>query len=230
MIDPATIPADARLYLCPTQTVDTPVGRDGEVARLAGGLIWFAAYDLVAVAGGARVAEASVAVRDLPALIANLPEDQARRLRLLAERISAPRTALQLGERTIRLDQPQVMGILNVTPDSFSDGGKHQGDPQAIAQAGFDMVAGGAAIVDVGGESTRPGAKAVWEGDEIARVEGVVRALSATGTPVSIDTRKAAVMEAALSAGATMVNDVAALAWDDRAASGGRGRPPARSC
>ena len=116
-----------------------------------------------------------------------------------------------LGKRTL------VMGILNVTPDSFSDGGAHGDDPQALARIGFDMGVGGAALVDVGGESTRPGAQAVWEGDEIARVEPVVRALAATGTPVSIDTRKAAVMTAALAAGATMVNDVAALAWDERA-------------
>lgn len=219
MIDPATIPADAALYLAPVQMVDTPVGRDGAVARLAGGLNWFAAYDVIAVSGGARVVQQAIPVGELPALIANLPEAQGRRLRVLAERISAARTPLQMGERTIRLDQPQVMAILNVTPDSFSDGGRHQGDAAAVARAGFDMNAAGAAIVDVGGESTRPGADTVWEGDEIARVEGVIRVLAGSGTAVSIDTRKAGVMEAALAAGATMVNDVAALAWDDRAAA-----------
>ena len=219
MVDPAAVPADARLYLRPEQFVDTPVGRDGEVARLAGGLVWFAAYELIAVAGGRRAIQASLPVGQLPGLIANLPEPQAARLRLLAERISAARSLIALGARTLRLDQPMVMGILNVTPDSFSDGGVHSGDPAAIARAGFDMAAAGAGLVDVGGESTRPGAEPVWEGDEIARVEPVIRALAATGTPVSIDTRKAAVMEAALAAGASLVNDVAALAWDDRAAA-----------
>lgn len=218
MIDPAAIPADARLYLRPEAFVDTPVGRDGQVARLAGGLLWFAAYELIARVGDRRVVQESVAVAALPGLIANLPPAQADRVRLLAERISGPRPPLTLGERTVRLDQPQVMAILNVTPDSFSDGGRHAGDPAAIAQGGFDLGVQGAAIVDVGGESTRPGAAPVWEGDEIARVEPVVRALAATGTPVSIDTRKAAVMEAALAAGATLVNDVAALAFDPRAA------------
>ena len=80
------------------------------------------------------------------------------------------------------------------------------------------MAAAGAAIVDVGGESTRPGAKPVWEGDETARVLPVVQRLAAAGTAVSVDTRKAAVMEQALGAGAAMVNDVSALTWDPRAA------------
>ncbi|MHA6721455.1 dihydropteroate synthase [Sphingomonas sp. RS2018] len=217
MIEPRVIPADARLYLRPEAFVDTPVGRDGEVARLAGGLIWFAAYELIAVVDTARVVQASVPVASLPGLIANLPEAQAARLRLLAERISAPRAPLILGDRILRLDQPAAMGILNVTPDSFSDGGVHGDDPGALARIGFDMGVAGAALVDVGGESTRPGAKPVWEGDEIARIEPVVRALAATGTPVSIDTRKAAVMEAALAAGGHIVNDVAALAHDPRA-------------
>ncbi|MES2337768.1 MAG: dihydropteroate synthase [Pseudomonadota bacterium] len=216
MFDPTTIPANARLYLRPEAFVDTPVGRDGEVARVAGGLLWFAAYELIAVVGGTRVVQASVPVPMFPALIANLPEPQAERLRTLAARISAPRAALTLGARTIRLDQPQVMGILNITPDSFSDGGGHA-DADGAAQAGFDMGLNGAALVDVGGESTRPGAAAVWEGDEIARVVPVVTRLAGSGAAISIDTRKAAVMEAALAAGAGLVNDVAALAWDDRA-------------
>ncbi len=216
MIDPATIPSHARLYLRPEALIDTPVGRDGEVARLAGGLLWFAAYELIAVVGTARVVQASVPVAALPALIANLPAAQADRIRGLAQRISGSRAALTVGTRTIRLDQPQVMGILNMTPDSFSDGGAN-GDPADGVRAGFDMGVAGAAIVDVGGESTRPGAATVWEGDEIARVVPVVQGLAASGTAVSIDTRKAAVMDAALAAGAGVINDVAALAWDDRA-------------
>ena len=117
----------------------------------------------------------------------------------------------------MRLDQPQVVGIVNATPDSFSDGGRFA-DAEAAAAAGGAMAADGAAIVDVGGESTRPGAKPVWEGDEAARVVPVVERLAASGAAVSIDTRKAAVMEAALEAGAGMVNDVSALTWDPRAA------------
>ena len=131
--------------------------------------------------------------------------------------ITAPRAPLVLGERTLRFDQPMVAGILNVTPDSFSDGGAVHDDPAAAASAGVAMAEAGAALIDVGGESTRPGAATVWEGDEIARVVPVIERLARSGTLVSIDTRKAGVMEAALGAGAAIVNDVAALLWDDRA-------------
>ena len=131
--------------------------------------------------------------------------------------LTSPRAPLKLGERIVRLDQPQVAGIVNVTPDSFSDGGRYA-DADVAAAAGHAMAAEGAAIVDVGGESTRPGAKPVWEGDEAERVVPVVRKLAAAGTAVSVDTRKAAVMEAALAAGAAMVNDVSALTWDPRGA------------
>src|SRR6185369_12643426 len=102
-------------------------------------------------------------------------------------------------------------------PDSFSDGGQFA-DAAAAAEAGADMARDGAAIVDVGGESTRPGAKPVWEGDEIERIAPVIRQLAAGGTAVSVDTRKADVMTAALDAGARLVNDVSALTYDDRAA------------
>lgn len=200
------LPAAAKLYLRPTQFVDTPVGHDGKVARLAGGMSWFAAYELIAVKDGKRVVQAMLPVGEVP-------ED----LRELAERISAPRAALTLGERVLRMDQPQVMGILNVTPDSFSDGEKYYGDPEGAAGAGVAMSGDGAALIDVGGESTRPGADPLWEGDEIARVVPVIERLARGGAAVSIDTRKAPVMEAALKAGAHLVNDVAALLWDPRA-------------
>jgi len=194
------------LHLRPAQFIPTPVGRpDGGFARLAGGMQWFAAYDVLR---DGRYAE-TVPVAAIDAL-----GDHAATLHA---RVTAPRAPLQLGERTLRLDQPLVAGILNVTPDSFSDGGAHAGDPAAAAAAGVDMAAAGAALIDLGGESTRPGATPVWEGDEIARVVPVIERLAASGTPVSIDTRKAAVMAAALAAGAGIVNDVSALLWDDRA-------------
>jgi dihydropteroate synthase len=110
------------------------------------------------------------------------------------------------------------MGIVNATPDSFSDGGVHGGAAGA-AEAGAAMAAAGAAIVDVGGESTRPGAANVWEGDEVERVLPVVQQLAAGGTAVSIDTRKSGVMRAAIGAGAGMVNDVSGLNWDPLAAA-----------
>jgi len=137
--------------------------------------------------------------------------------RAIWARLTSPRPPLQLGERVVRLDQPQVAGIINVTPDSFSDGGQFS-DPETAIEAGHRMAAAGAALVDVGGESTRPGSKPVWEGDETERVLPVIKRLAAAGTAVSVDTRKAAVMAPALAAGAAMVNDVSALTWDPRAA------------
>jgi len=113
--------------------------------------------------------------------------------------------------KPLDLSVPRVMGILNVTPDSFSDGGRYLAPENAVAQA-LRMVEAGAAIIDVGGESTRPGAEPVPEDIELARVIPVIEALhEIPGVSVSIDTRKPAVMQAAVQAGAGMVNDVNAL-------------------
>jgi len=108
------------------------------------------------------------------------------------------------------MEPPKIMGIVNVTPDSFSDGGEFLDPERAIAH-GHELAKEGADILDVGGESTRPGAAAVDVEEELRRVEPVVQALSSAGFPVSIDTSKVAVAEAALDAGAAMVNDVTAL-------------------
>lgn len=114
----------------------------------------------------------------------------------------------------LALDQPRIMGVLNVTPDSFSDGGKHR---DAVA-AGLAMAADGADIVDVGGESTRPGAAAVLPETEQERVIPVIAALAIEGVRVSVDTRHASTMAAALRAGARIVNDVSGLMHDPDAA------------
>ncbi len=209
---PVSLPAAARLYLRPTAFIDSPFGYDGQFQRLAGGLCFFSAYEVVATDAGKRIGQWLIPVSDIDAAIANHPAAQAR-----IARITAPRAPLQLGTRTIRLDQPQVMAILNMTPDSFSDGGKYSDDPQAAAAAGVEMSAQGAALIDVGGESTRPGAAAVWAKDEIARTVPVIERLAAAGTAVSIDTRQAEVMTAALGAGAHLINDVSALLHDKAA-------------
>ena len=191
-------------YLRPTGFVDAPFGHDGKVARLAGGLQFFASVEIIRDNGNELVPVAGIETR----------LDEAARATW--QRLTSPRAPLKLGERVVRLDQPQVVGIVNVTPDSFSDAGVNEDAETAIA-AGHDMAAAGAAIVDVGGESTRPGAKPVWEGDEAARVLPVIKRLAVAGTAVSVDTRKALVMEQALAAGAGMINDVSALTWDPRA-------------
>ena len=118
----------------------------------------------------------------------------------------------------LSLDRARVMGILNVTPDSFSDEGRGAGAHDAIA-AGLAMAADGADIIDVGGESTRPGAVAVPPGIEQERVIPVVRALALAGLCVSVDTRNASTMRGALDAGARIINDVSALTHDPDAAA-----------
>ena len=212
----SSLPVDARLYLRPIWFADSPVGLDGATARIGQSLIWFQAYELTARRDGRRIHRETVPVEGWDEALSGLPEPLRQRGETLAANIAGQRPPLLLGERTIRFDAPQTMGILNVTPDSFSDGGRHVGDPQAAADAGFAMAAAGAALIDVGGESTRPGAERLWEGDEIARVVPVIERLAASGVPVSIDTRKAAVMEAALGAGAAVVNDISALLHDPR--------------
>ena len=118
---------------------------------------------------------------------------------------------LDCGGKTLDLSHPQVMGVLNITPDSFSDGGDFFAPERAVERA-LQMQAEGAAVIDVGGESTRPGAEPVPVDEEIARVVPVIEALrSRLSVPISIDTRKPEVMRAAVGAGAGLINDVAAL-------------------
>ncbi|MEX2105705.1 MAG: dihydropteroate synthase [Solirubrobacterales bacterium] len=113
---------------------------------------------------------------------------------------------------------PKLMGVVNVTPDSFSDGGLYF-DPEAAIAHGEDLARAGAAILDVGGESTRPGAEEVGVEEELRRVVPVVQELSAAEAEISVDTSKRAVAEAALDAGATIVNDVTALRGDPEMAA-----------
>ncbi|MBL8515684.1 MAG: dihydropteroate synthase [Betaproteobacteria bacterium] len=116
----------------------------------------------------------------------------------------------QCGRYALALDRPLVMGIVNVTPDSFSDGGKHL-DRRAAIMGARQMLEDGADILDIGGESTRPGAKPASLSEELDRVLPVIEALSGEGVPLSVDTRKPEVMRAAIAAGAAIINDVNAL-------------------
>ena len=168
----------------------TDAARPAGALPLAGGWCWFDRAERLGRDGR----------RDIVAA-ADLPAD-------LLGRLTAPRPAL-VG---LSLDRPRVMGIVNVTPDSFSDGGQHATAGAALGQ-GRALRAAGADILDVGGESTRPGAAEVPVAEEIARILPVIAGLAAEA-PVSVDTRKAAVAAAALEAGARIVNDVSALAFD----------------
>ena len=121
-----------------------------------------------------------------------------------------PKRVLQCGQHHLDLAQPHVMGILNVTPDSFSDGGKHNSQEQAVAYA-LQMIADGATVIDIGGESTRPGALVVEIEEEIRRVIPVVEELAQHDVIISIDTSQPEVMRKAVQAGAHIWNDVRAL-------------------
>jgi dihydropteroate synthase len=122
----------------------------------------------------------------------------------------APSLQLRCAARTLDLKSPQVMGVLNVTPDSFSDGGRYA-HLEAAVEHGLRMVSEGAALIDVGGESTRPGAAPVSVAEELERVVPVIRALSSAAVVLSVDTSKPEVMAAAAAAGAGLINDVRAL-------------------
>lgn len=202
------------ILLRPVHFIDSPVGLpDGSWRRLGGGLLWFQGVEARARGEMPQV----VPVAALDDWLATLTDEQRPQADAQLAGFAAFRAPIAHGERVIRFDTPQVMGILNMTPDSFSDGGAFGGDPESAADAGFAMSLAGASIIDVGGESTRPGAEPVWEGDEIARIVPVIERLARSGTVISVDTRKAAVMEAALAAGAALVNDVSALLHDARA-------------
>ena len=168
----------------------TDPARPADALPLAGGWCWFDRIEVLRRDGPPRV----IAATEAP------PE--------VLDRLTAPRAPVA----GLTLDRPRIMGILNVTPDSFSDGGDHLAPASALAHARA-MAADGAAILDIGGESTRPGAADVPVPEEIARTAPVIAALAGVA-PISIDTRKAAVARAALAAGAALVNDVSAFLHD----------------
>ena len=167
--------------------------RPVDAQTLAGGWGWFTHVEVLSRTASAQI----IPAQDVPAPV--------------LDRLTAPRS----GIAGLGLEHPRIMGILNATPDSFSDGGQHDAPDRAIA-AGLAMRDAGADIIDIGGESTRPGARAVPEDEEIARIAPVIAGLRQAGleTPISIDTRKAAVARAALDAGADLVNDVSGFTYD----------------
>lgn len=206
-----------QLYIRPIGLCASPQSEEGEAIRLGGGMVYAHRFALIQREAGKVVARERVSVSGMDAALARLPADLVEEGLAQWAGLRASHAPLQCGPRTIRLDQPQIMGILNVTPDSFSDGGKFLDDPEEARRHAGAMLEGGAALVDVGGESTRPGAPAVWEGDELKRVIPAIESLSAMGAAISVDTRRVGVMEAALKAGAHIINDVSALRHDPRA-------------
>jgi dihydropteroate synthase len=180
----------------------------GSALPLAGGNLAFALVEVLALRDGMLVAA--------PSTLAALHVWAAAQGAAMAARVKGQLAALTTERPAwagLSLDRPLVMGIVNVTPDSFSDGGNFA-DPARALAAGRAMLAAGVDIIDIGGESTRPGAAPVPQEEEIGRVTPVIAALADSGAVVSIDTRHAAVMAAALAKGARIVNDVSALTGD----------------
>lgn len=166
--------------------------RPDSALTLGGGWTWFTDVEVLRRRAPARIIPAA----DLP--------DPAR------EALCAARPDIA----RLTMTRPNIMGILNTTPDSFSDGGQFTDLDRAVAHA-REMIGAGADMLDIGGESTRPGAEEVALDEETRRTEPVISALRGfSDIPVSIDTRKSAVARAALSAGADLVNDVAAMTYD----------------
>ncbi|MEE4155082.1 MAG: dihydropteroate synthase [Erythrobacter sp.] len=192
----------------------------GGAIRLGGSLAYASRFALVVREEGRVIERRLFGVREAMGVLGRLEGDLGSEIGSEAveqwEHLSRVHPPLELGNRTVRLDQPQVVGILNVTPDSFSDGGAFLDKPEAGRAHAAAMLEAGAAIIDIGGESTRPGAQATWEGDEIERVRPAVEYCAAMGAAISVDTRRAAVLEAGLAAGAHMANDVSALRHDER--------------
>jgi dihydropteroate synthase len=181
----------------------------GKVLGLAGTGLGFSLVAVVGLGADRRPVSMIAPIPELEAWITKNGRRFAERVRLQLDFLSTGRVPWA----GFALDRPILMGVLNVTPDSFSDGGQWFDAASATAH-GRALLEAGADIIDVGGESTRPGAEALAPGEELRRVEPVVRALAELGAAVSIDTRHAAVMEAALDAGARIVNDVSALTHD----------------
>lgn len=205
-----------KIYIRPIGMAESPQSEDGEAIRLAGTMVWANRFAIIVRDGQRTISRSRVSSAEMPQALAALPDDlgaSAERQWANLRRVHGP---LHCGTRTIRFEQPQVMGILNMTPDSFSDGGKFLDDAANASAHASAMLESGAAIIDVGGESTRPGAAAVWEGDELKRVIPMVERLAAMGAAISVDTRRPAVMQASLAAGAHILNDVSALRYDPR--------------
>jgi dihydropteroate synthase len=199
-----------RCYVCPRTLLSgadaTARVADGGALPLAGTGLAFTHCDVVRRTGTAAPERTTIAAPELRS-------EPAGALAPTVERLTMPRAPMRLGGATLSFERPLIMAVLNVTPDSFSGDGLAGDVPAAIARA-RRLIDEGADLIDVGGESTRPGAPPVAAAEECARVVPVISALRDLGVPVSVDTRRAEVMDAAVRAGATMINDVSALLGD----------------
>ena len=208
-----------QIYIRPVGFVPGPQHEEGKVIRLAGGMVYAQRFAVVLRQDGKFTRRWVCDTDTIGEVLAGLPASLSDEAQAQLTNLMLKHPPLNLGARAIRLDQPQVMGILNVTPDSFSDGGEFFEKPEVGSAHASAMLEAGATIIDIGGESTRPGAAATWEGDEKERVLPAIEYCAAMGAAISIDTRRAGVLEAALEAGAHIANDVSAMRHDPRSMS-----------
>lgn len=202
-----------QVYLQPTAWCAPDYANPDDWIQVAGLSIWSSKVRVIVRGYEGRSHDRAISIKDVELFLNGLNRPD---VSLQWEHIKTPRPAWDLVHKNLSFHQTQLMGILNATPDSFSDGGEHF-DPARALEAAREMQKCGADIVDVGGESTRPGAKVVWEGEEIERVLPIVEGARLLGVGVSLDTRKSAVMAEGLKAGADIINDVSALTFDDDA-------------
>ena len=194
-----------RVYLCPVGLMPIAAWAKGAAVPLAGGRFAFSTAELI-VRQGDRIDRAFAPLSEILAWGWERARDVAEAL----DRQLGALTRARVPFGGVALDRPRLMGIVNVTPDSFSDGGDFI-DPAAAIAHGEELLAAGADILDIGGESTRPGAAAVPPEQEEARILPVIRHFAERGAVVSVDTRHARVMASALAAGGRIVNDIAGL-------------------
>ncbi|PCI50881.1 MAG: dihydropteroate synthase [Alphaproteobacteria bacterium] len=207
--------ADNNIYIQPLGILRGCVASEavkaGQARWLAGGPLAFSMVKVIFRQGAVRYGEALVPLCRLDNYVSDMISSQQEDISVLLQNISdvrSPRGALEWR-------QPLLQGIVNVTPDSFSDGGRYMRRDLAISHA-RRLIEAGADFIDIGGESTRPGATKVTLDEELDRVIPVITGLSDIRVPISIDTRNRQVMECALEAGATLINDVSALSHDSR--------------
>jgi len=208
--------SEPRLYIQPVGFAASPQAANGDAIRLGGSMVYASHFALIVAENGTVISRDVQDVSGLQGGMSKLPDSLQEAAQTQWQALQNSPADLILGDRTVRLDQPQIMGILNVTPDSFSDGGEFLDNPDSGSAHASAMLEAGAAIIDIGGESTRPGAAATWEGDEKERVLPAIEYCAAMGAAISVDTRRAGVLEAALEAGAHIANDVSAMRYDPR--------------
>lgn len=202
-----------KIYVQPLGLVRGSTYCDRVFKNLASGDIYFAAVRIISRTKRG-VAEEIVSIVELDNFLKKKSKTVAKKIKTLLNNIESPRVALILNNGSvIRWQKPVIQGVLNVTPDSFSDGGQYSDIELALSHV-HEMISAGADIIDIGGETTKPGAQSVSIKSEQSRVLPVIKSLATLGFPLSIDSRNAEVMNDAILNGAHIINDVSALGHD----------------